>query len=45
MNQGAFRMRGLEKVRADSSLTAPAYNLRRVLNIVGFAELMAAVAA
>ncbi len=45
MNQGAFLMRGLEKVRAEFSLTALAYNLRRVLNIVGFAPLMAAVAA
>jgi IS5 family transposase len=44
MNQGAFLMRGLEKVRAEFSLTALAYNLRRVLNLVGFAELMAAVA-
>ncbi len=45
MNQGALLMRGLEKVRAEFSLTALAYNLRRVLNIVGFAELMAVVAA
>lgn len=45
MNQGAFLMRGLEKVRAEFSLTALAYNLRRVLNIVGFTELMAAVGA
>ena len=45
MNQGAFLMRGLEKVRAEFSLTALAYNLRRVLNIVGLADLMAAVAA
>src|SRR3954454_7682706 len=30
---------------AEFSLTALAYNLRRVLNIVGFKELMAAVAA
>jgi hypothetical protein len=45
MNQGAFLMRGLKKVRAEFSLTALAYNLRRVLNIVGFAELMAAMAA
>ena len=45
MNQGAFLMRGLQKVRAEFSLTALAYNLRRVLNLVGFAELMAAVAA
>ncbi len=45
MYQGAFLMRGLEKVRAELSLTALAYNLRRVLNIVAFADLMAAVAA
>ena len=45
MNQGAFLMRGLENVRAAFSLTALAYNLRRVLNIVGFAQLMTAVAA
>jgi hypothetical protein len=43
MNQGAFLMRGLEKVRGEFSLTALAYNLRRVLNITKFAELMAAV--
>jgi len=43
MNQGAFLMRGLEKVRGEFSLTALAYNLRRVLNIVGFSDLMAAV--
>jgi transposase len=42
MNQGAFLMRGLEKVRGEFSLTALAYNLRRVLNLVGFPELMAA---
>jgi len=45
MNQGAFLMRGLEKVRAEFSLTALAYNLRRALNIVGVADLMAALAA
>ena len=43
MNQGTFLMRGLEKVRGEFSLTALAYNLRRVLNIVGFSKLMAAV--
>jgi len=43
MNQGAFLMRGLEKVRGEFSLTALAYNLRRVLNIVGCTELMVAV--
>ncbi|MGH6677795.1 MAG: transposase [Bradyrhizobium sp.] len=42
MNQGAFLMRGLEKVRGEFSLTALAYNLRRVLNIVSFPELMGA---
>ncbi len=45
MNQGAFLMRGLEKVRAEFSLTALAYNLRRALNILGMERLMAAVAA
>ena len=44
MNQGAFLMRGLQKVRAEFSLTALAYNLRRVLNIVGFPRLMEALA-
>ena len=43
MNQGAFLMRGLERVRGEFSLTALAYNLRRVLNITTFAELMATV--
>ncbi len=45
MNQASFLMRGLEKVRAEFSLTALAYNLRRGLNLVSFTELMAAVAA
>ncbi len=45
MNQGAFLMRGLEKVRAEFSLTTLAYNLRRALNILGVEKLMAAVAA
>jgi len=43
--QGAILMWGLEKVRAEFSLTTPAYNLRRVLNIVGFTELMASLTA
>jgi Transposase DDE domain len=42
MYQGAFLMRGLEKVRAEFSLTALTYNLRRVLNIVGLPKLIAA---
>ena len=41
----AFLMCGLEKVRAEFSLTALAYNLRRALNILGMERLMAAVAA
>lgn len=45
MNQGVFLMRGLEKVRAEFSLTALAYNLRRALNILGVEKLMVAVAA
>ena len=43
MNQGAFLMRGLEKVRGEFSLTALAYNIRRVLNLIAFDKLMAAV--
>jgi hypothetical protein len=45
INQGASLMRGLEKVRAAFSLTAIAYNPRRVPNIVGFANLIGALAA
>jgi transposase/IS5 family transposase len=45
MNQGAFLMRGLEKVRAEFSLTALVYNLRRALNLLGVSKLLAAVAA
>ncbi len=45
MNQGAFLMRGLDKVRAEFSLTALVYNLRRALNILGTETLMEAVAA
>jgi IS5 family transposase len=44
MNQGAFLMRGLERVRGEFSLTALAYNLRRVLNLVEFKALMAVMA-
>src|SRR5690348_4196028 len=45
MNQGAFLMRGLEKVRAEFSLTALAYNIRRVPNLIAFDKLMVAVTA
>lgn len=45
MNQGAFLMKGLDNVRAEFSLTALVYNLRRALNILGVEALMAAVRA
>jgi transposase len=38
-----FLMRGLEKVRAEVNLSALVYNLRRVLNIVAWADLLAAL--
>ena len=40
---GYFLMRGLEKVKAEFSLTALCYNLRRAMTIVGVAELLEAV--
>ncbi len=43
MNQGAFLMRGLEKVRGEFSLTALAYNITRAVNLVGVPELLRAV--
>ncbi|MGH6846638.1 MAG: IS1182 family transposase [Methylocella sp.] len=45
MNQGAFLMRGLDNVRAEFSLTALVYNLRRALNILGVETMIAAVRA
>lgn len=45
MNQGAFLMRGLENVRAEFSLTALAYNLRRAITIIGIPGLIQAVRA
>ncbi len=45
MNQGAFLTRGLEKVRAEFSLTALVCNLRRALNIVGVEAMTVALAA
>jgi len=43
MGQGAFLMKGLENVRAEFSLTALAYNLRRAINIIGVRTMIAAV--
>ncbi|KQN05188.1 IS1182 family transposase [Sphingomonas sp. Leaf25] len=45
MHQGAFLMRGLEKVRAEFSLTALAYNLRRAITLIGVPGLIQAVQA
>ena len=41
MNQGYFLMRGLEKVRAEFSLTALAYNLTRTVKLVGIPTMLA----
>ena len=38
-----FILKGLEKVRCEWSLITLAYNLKRVLNLVSFQNLMAAV--
>lgn len=43
MNQGYFLLKGLVKVRGELSLTALAYNLKRVLNILGVNKMIAAV--
>ncbi len=43
MNQSYFLMRGLPKVRAEMSLTVLAYNLKRVLNILGVERLLEVV--
>jgi hypothetical protein len=45
MHPGAFLMRGLANVRAEFSLTALAYNLRRTLNILRVEAMIADVAA
>jgi len=38
-----FLLKGLDKVRAEWTLMTLAYNLKRVLNLVNFEQLMAAV--
>ena len=45
MNQGAFLMRGLKNVRAEFSLTALAYNLRRAITVIGIPGMIRAVRA
>lgn len=42
-NQRSLLTRGLEKVRAEFRLSALAYNLKRVVNIVGVRDLLAKV--
>ena len=43
MDQGYFLLKGLRKVRGEFSLTALAYNLKRVLNLVGVPRLLEAL--
>ena len=43
MGQGAFLMRRLENVRAEFSLTALAYNIRRATSLISVPTLIAAV--
>lgn len=43
MNQGYLLLKGLKKVAAEISLTVLAYNMKRVINIVGLKELVEAV--
>jgi len=44
MDQGYFLLKGLTKVRGEFSLTVLAYNLKRVINLLGVPQLLAAVA-
>ena len=43
-DQGYFLMRGLEKVRAEMSLSALAYHIKRVRHLLGIPTLLATVA-
>jgi len=43
-DQGHFLMRGLENVRAEFSLSALIYNLKRVINIIGVPKMLEALA-
>jgi transposase len=43
-DQGYFLMRGLEKVRAEMSLSALAYNIKRVMNILGVPKMIETLA-
>ena len=43
-NQGYFLTKGLESVNAEMSLTVLAYNLKRVIQILGVPRMMEALA-
>ena len=43
MNQGTFLMRRRPNVQGELSLTAPAYNIRRAISLLGVPKLMLAV--
>ncbi len=43
MDAGYVLMRGLEKVRSEFSLTVLAYNLKRVLKVVGVQKMIGAL--
>jgi hypothetical protein len=40
MNQGYFLTRGLEMVRTETSLTVLAYNVKRLINILGVKRMV-----
>jgi hypothetical protein len=40
IKQGYFLMRGLEKVKAEMSLTGTTHNIKRVLNILGVIRMV-----
>lgn len=44
MNQGSFLTRGMHKVKGELSLTALAYNVKRVINVVGVEKMIEAMA-
>jgi len=40
MNQGYFLLKGIQKVTTETGLTVLSYNLKRVMNIMGVAEMI-----
>ncbi len=43
-HQNYFRMKGLENVKAEFSLMSLAYNIRRVINIIGIHKMIEVLA-